>query len=124
MYTNEIFRRYATKEKNFHEAVASQTKSEGAKPDGVSTPDAAVFSVPIALIVSCTVLFFMMFKKWSFTRDKIYFNVSQAHQIPCRKCQFFSGNHHLKCAVHPSVALTEKAIHCSDYCPQNGNLQR
>lgn len=119
MYTDETLRRYTAKEKNFNETVASQTKPDGAKPDGVSTPDAAVFSVPIALLVGCAVIFFMLFKKWIVIRHEIPFNVRQSHQIPCRKCRFFSGNHYLKCAIQPSVALTEKAIHCSDYCPQD-----
>lgn len=33
----------------------------------------------------------------------------------CRKCQFFDDNNHLSCALHPSIALTNKAANCSDY---------
>jgi len=40
------------------------------------------------------------------------------HQIPCANCEFFTGNYLLKCPVHPFSALTEEAIHCSDYLPQ------
>lgn len=37
------------------------------------------------------------------------------HQIPCLKCQFFSGSRYLKCALHPTKAMTEAAINCPDY---------
>jgi hypothetical protein len=37
------------------------------------------------------------------------------HTIPCSSCQFLTGNSCLKCTVHPSIALTEAAIDCSDY---------
>ncbi|MCL1473143.1 hypothetical protein [Argonema antarcticum] len=119
MYTQGTLRRYTAKEKNFNETVSSHSKLDGAKPDGVSTADAVAFYVPIALIVGCGVLFFMLFKKWTAIKHEIAFNVKPYHQIPCRKCRFFSGNHYLKCAIQPSVALTEQAIHCSDYCPQD-----
>jgi hypothetical protein len=36
-------------------------------------------------------------------------------QIPCSNCLFFSNNPHLRCAVHPSKALTKNAINCTDY---------
>lgn len=36
-------------------------------------------------------------------------------QIPCGSCLFFSRNPHLRCAVHPSKALTKQAIDCTDY---------
>ncbi len=45
--------------------------------------------------------------------------VKRLHQIPCSHCQFFSGEYHLKCTVRPSIALSEDAINCIDYQPQN-----
>jgi hypothetical protein len=39
------------------------------------------------------------------------------HQIPCASCKFFTNDYHLKCTVHPSQALSEDAIRCPDYCP-------
>ncbi|KGF71902.1 hypothetical protein DO97_14460 [Neosynechococcus sphagnicola sy1] len=42
-------------------------------------------------------------------------NAQRMHQIPCARCQFFTGDYHLKCTVHPKVALSESAIHCPDY---------
>ncbi|WP_337906916.1 hypothetical protein [Iningainema tapete] len=43
--------------------------------------------------------------------------VKRLHQIKCADCQFFTGDYHLKCTVHPSFALTEEAINCSDFYP-------
>ncbi len=50
---------------------------------------------------------------WNYTVAK------RLHQIPCAKCQYFTGNHHLKCTVQPCFALTEEAINCLDFCPQD-----
>ncbi|MEA5571093.1 hypothetical protein [Calothrix sp. UHCC 0171] len=36
--------------------------------------------------------------------------------LPCSQCQYFSHNHHLRCAVNPSTVLTEAATNCADYC--------
>lgn len=41
--------------------------------------------------------------------------VEQLHKIPCSDCQFFTGDYHLKCTVHPHSALSEAAINCSDF---------
>jgi len=35
--------------------------------------------------------------------------------IPCTTCRFFSNNTYLKCAVQPTLVLTEQAKNCPDY---------
>ncbi|MEH2068150.1 MAG: hypothetical protein V7K47_08295 [Nostoc sp.] len=42
-------------------------------------------------------------------------NIKPVQQHPCKKCHFFNNNSYLKCAVHPSIALTKEAFNCSDY---------
>jgi hypothetical protein len=42
-------------------------------------------------------------------------NQKQKHLIPCNKCRYFSSNAYVRCAVHPSRAMTPEAIDCSDY---------
>ncbi|MGD1850694.1 MAG: hypothetical protein ACFCBU_08825 [Cyanophyceae cyanobacterium] len=37
------------------------------------------------------------------------------HQIPCSKCQYFTNDFRLKCTVHPTIALSEDAVNCSDF---------
>jgi hypothetical protein len=39
---------------------------------------------------------------------------SEKEKLPCRDCQYFNSNYHLKCAVRPSDVLTERAIDCRD----------
>ena len=41
----------------------------------------------------------------------------QMHRIPCANCIFFTKDYHLKCSVQPTIALSEQAIDCVDYCP-------
>ncbi|MEM9245914.1 MAG: hypothetical protein AAGA67_09270 [Cyanobacteria bacterium P01_F01_bin.153] len=47
------------------------------------------------------------------------------HQIPCAKCQYFTNDMHLKCTVHPMIALSEDAINCADFegchCDRSAN---
>ncbi len=45
-------------------------------------------------------------------------NARRMHQIPCSKCQYFSGDYTLKCALHPSRAGSEAAIDCGDFADQ------
>jgi len=47
----------------------------------------------------------------------------QMHRIPCAGCQFFTSDYHLKCTVHPSLALTEDAIDCMDYEPVDNSYR-
>lgn len=37
-------------------------------------------------------------------------------QSTCLKCQYFSKNMYLKCAVNPSIVLTKEAKDCPDFC--------
>ncbi|ERT09054.1 hypothetical protein M595_1012 [Lyngbya aestuarii BL J] len=38
-------------------------------------------------------------------------------KIPCTNCQYFNGNVYLKCAVQPSLVMSEQAKDCTDYQP-------
>jgi hypothetical protein len=40
---------------------------------------------------------------------------SETDRLPCRNCQYFNSNYHLKCAVRPTDVLTERALECRDY---------
>jgi hypothetical protein len=42
--------------------------------------------------------------------------------VGCQRCQYFSHNRYLKCALHPSTVLTEQAIDCIDYYPNSHSL--
>ena len=69
-------------------------------------------------------LFFMML--WSMWKAACIgiANVKRLHQIPCADCRFFTNDFRLKCTVHPTCALTEEAINCSDFCLKNRPVRK
>ncbi|NWF58170.1 MAG: hypothetical protein HXY43_02315 [Fischerella sp.] len=52
------------------------------------------------------------------------FTIKHNHQIPCGKCQYFKNNRYLQCAIHPTKVLSQEAINCPDYLPQDKKLPR
>lgn len=48
-----------------------------------------------------------------------FFRLKLPRKTPCDRCQYLSCNSYLKCALHPSIVLTEQAIDCQDYHPNN-----
>jgi hypothetical protein len=46
------------------------------------------------------------------------------HQIPCNRCQYYTGSHYLKCPIHPILAFSEDAIDCQDFEPATYNQPR
>ncbi len=48
--------------------------------------------------------------------------LKKLHQIPCSRCVFFTGDYHLKCTVHPLIALSEKSLDCRDFEPKSNTL--
>jgi len=74
------------------------------------------FLVPICFVFAWM---FVILGAWSLF-STVFEGVNRAkymHQIPCANCQYFTGDYGLKCTVHPSIALSEDAIHCPDYDP-------
>ena len=49
---------------------------------------------------------------------KDWIHLQRLHQIPCSRCDFFTGEYNLKCAVHPDKAFSEQAIGCMDFQPK------
>jgi len=45
------------------------------------------------------------------------FSLKLCSKVPCHRCQYFSHNPYLKCALHPESVLTEQAVDCQDYRP-------
>jgi hypothetical protein len=42
-------------------------------------------------------------------------HLKRLHQIPCCRCQYFTGDYRLKCPVQPLIACTEESINCRDF---------
>jgi hypothetical protein len=34
----------------------------------------------------------------------------------CPGCRYFSNNHYLRCALQPTIVMTDRSIDCHDYC--------
>jgi hypothetical protein len=78
-------------------------------------PSASLLApVTIGLMATCAIALFLrkeVFKKVNGTSFSLH-----PSKIPCQNCYFFSKNSLLKCAVHPTTAMTTEAAGCSDFC--------
>lgn len=72
------------------------------------------FLVPICLISAWALVILVIWTATASIRDSVG-RAKKMHQIPCANCQFFTGDYRLKCTVHPSNALSDDAINCTDY---------
>lgn len=71
---------------------------------------------PLYCVSFWTLVGLLLWSIWKATRDGVA-RLRRMHQIPCDRCVFFTNNHHLKCTVHPSKAMSEEAIGCRDFQP-------
>ncbi len=93
------------------------TPSHGTKQEQTSMPDGIMLWLPISLMTFWVIVAFRLSDAWKVTQHRLI-TATILHQVPCRKCRYFKNNPYLKCAVHPSTALTKEAINCSDYHPE------
>ena len=73
------------------------------------------FLLQLRVVGACSILGLCGWSLISFARDAIV-QAKKMHQIPCTKCRFFTGDYRLKCTINPSLANTESAIDCGDFC--------
>lgn len=120
MHTEEITTEYLIANSRSEELLINEIQVENAQPANTSIPD-HVFMIwgPICLVLSWAALFLMLSKRGRIARNELAVNIKSLNQIPCKNCKFFANNPHLKCAIQPSLVLTEKAIDCSDYCQRD-----
>lgn len=71
-------------------------------------------TVPFCFISICSLLVGLLWAIGVACREGLL-RLRRLHQIPCDRCLYFTGDHRLKCTVHPYKALTEEAIDCRDY---------
>jgi hypothetical protein len=100
--------------------IQSEIKQEPAKNEDFTISDIAISLSPVFFAFSWVIVFMILRKVRNFIDDKMVFTVRNAHKVPCKNCQYFSNNHYLKCAVNPSIVLTEEAQDCSEYLPKKG----
>lgn len=117
MQGNELLKQYAIGEKDFNQTNLSEVKVVHPKQNGGNPSDVVLLEHSIYLVMGWAIFCLMLSIILKVARSEII-ALERLHQFPCRNCQFFSKNPYLKCAVHPCIALTEKANNCSDYLPQ------
>ena len=97
------------------------------KPHGGDIPFVAVFLAHISFMIVWGIIVFIVLSVCkaiedppeNATQDKDEIgSIKDLHQHPCENCEFFNNNYFLKCAVHPTTALTIQALNCSDYSPK------
>lgn len=70
--------------------------------------------VPICFVSAWVILIMTVWSLWSTVQETAK-RTRRLHQIPCAQCRYFTNSYHLKCTVHPTIALSEAAIECGDY---------
>lgn len=99
-------------------AQHSTTNLTEAKSARATMPDGAILLIPIFSLIVWLIVASKLTGAWKEARDRIV-TFNHLKPVPCRNCRFFVNNHYLKCAVQPSIALTQQALNCSDYWPNN-----
>ena len=123
MYSSKTFPIYGLEVKTFEQVKLIEAK-QVRKPTNNTTPQAGnsdwlvVILVPLSFMIVCGTIGSILVACCKVTRgrgNKVKV-ISPSQQFPCTNCRFFDKNHYLKCAVHPEIVLTKKALDCSDYC--------
>lgn len=92
----------------------SQINTTHAQP---SSPVGLLVPLSIGLMATCAIAFFL--RKAAAKKGGHEKFARHQQKIPCQNCYFFSRNSLLKCAVHPTIAMTSHAVDCSDFCDRH-----
>ncbi|MEH1969515.1 MULTISPECIES: hypothetical protein [unclassified Nostoc] len=132
MHTSEFFRLYVSVQKSVHqstliEANLAKATHNDTKPQEGDIPFVAVFLAHISFMLVWAIVVFLVSyvckaledppENAAQDKDEIV-SIKHLQQHSCKNCRFFNNNYFLKCAVHPTTALTKQALNCSDYSPK------
>ncbi len=115
MNSNEFIQLYLAVNNSITRTSASNTRGENQRTLETTTSDHIMFWGVAGFVICWAAIFFMLSKRVRVTRKEVAITIQPSHQIPCKNCKFYSNDPHLKCAVNPSVVLTEQAVDCADY---------
>ena len=48
-------------------------------------------------------------------QNKLFSNPKLPAKVLCPQCHYFSNNSYIRCVLHPSNVLTDRAVDCRDY---------
>ena len=121
MYHDPMLQKTVAANSNLHQVILSVAKKDQLQTHELTIHDLVISLSPLGFIIGW-IGFFVIFRKvQAFLDEKMVFPINELHKVPCKKCRFYSNNHYLKCAVNPSIVLTEEAMNCSEYSPSKKN---
>ena len=117
----ELLRLAVLAEISPNQATLSEIKLSPTEPNLVTQPtnkpDGSLFLLPLCFLIIWAAVISIASGIWKAAREEKV-TIKHLDQVPCKNCQFFTSNHYLKCAIQPSIALTQEAVNCPDYCPK------
>ncbi|WP_445634937.1 hypothetical protein NSTC745_06822 [Nostoc sp. DSM 114161] len=119
MYDTEILQRTVAANRNLDRVIPNEVKKEQPPTNQLTIPDIAISLSPLGFIIGWVVFLLVLQKLRSFLDRKMVLPTKTSHKVPCKKCRFYSNNNYIKCAVKPSIVLTEEAMNCPEYSPNN-----
>ncbi|MEH1945080.1 MAG: hypothetical protein V7L01_33360 [Nostoc sp.] len=122
MYHDQNLQKSVAANNNLHQVILSEVKKEQVKTHESTIPDIAIYLSPIGFISGWLIFLVILRKVRAYLDEKMVFPSKSLHKLPCKNCQFYSNNNYLKCAVNPSIVLTEEAMNCSEYSSNNKKL--
>jgi hypothetical protein len=122
MYLGQLVPINLIAHRKFHQLTRSEVKQEQLQSKELNISDLAISLSPVGFVFSWVLFFLILRKIRIYLDNKMVFSVKGLHKLPCKNCRFYSKNHYLKCAVQPSIVLTEEAMNCSEYSPNKGKF--
>ncbi|MEH2155950.1 hypothetical protein [Nostoc sp.] len=117
MHHNQILQKTVAANSNLDQVIQGEVKNEQTQTHELTIPNIAIYLSPVGFIIGWIGFFLILRKIQVFLDEKMVFSIKDLHKLPCKSCRFYSNNHYLKCAVNPSIVLTEEAMSCSEYSP-------
>ncbi|HAZ49912.1 MAG TPA: hypothetical protein DDW76_37120 [Cyanobacteria bacterium UBA11369] len=116
MYVAQVSKQYTS----LREIDINQTTQSSAQPSNSQLNKPIISDVVLTFssvgFIAMIAAACLMASKIRIARPKPFgFKIKPSNQVPCKNCQYFSGNFYLKCAVHPNTVLTKEASNCADY---------
>jgi hypothetical protein len=90
-------------------------------PIDLSIPSEGLFLVPVFFLFLLSGIFIKQSNFKQALLNRIV-NTKNYYRIPCFRCQFFTENQYIQCAVQPCIVLNKEAIGCPDYSPKKGKF--
>lgn len=94
--------------------VSSLPSHASAQTSQVNKPGDNPELISLILVCSAIVLLTVICNNISKLIQPLLYSKSP-NKVPCRNCQYFNSNYYIKCAVHPSNVMTDRAVDCKDY---------